>query len=505
MTVESAGVVTTVIGQAENFTMQITDQIQKWLEERGIETEVAIKCGVYTEKQPENGGNVIVFPYSMKAGDLSEGAKFRGPQKKFWQTKGGCKKFWNDHVLDDQLIEQGTPLVITEGEMDALAALSSGLNMVVSVPNGAPPQESGEIDQKTDNEFGYIWANWKRLVPAKKIVLAVDNDEPGQRLANELKRRLGVARCYIPTYPEGCKDLNDVLKNHGTGAVVDCIERAKPYPVETLSRMSDWPQMPDFKPMTTGWPQLDRHFMPFPGGFTVVTGVPGHGKSSVILALLANLTRLHGITVGVLSLEMPVKPMLERFLRQNFLKREYHWFEGQNAHPQIAECDKWIDDHFIFLGRPPGDGDEYSLDDLIETATIAVVRHGMSHLLIDPWNELDHLRHKDETETEYIGRAIRQLKAFANDFDCAVTVVAHPVKMGSAREKLTKPTLYDISGSANWANKADHGIVVWRPDIEETNVEVDVKKSRFHVCGTPGVTNFSFDRNTSSLQIVDEV
>ena len=71
-------------------------------------------------------------------------------------------------------------------------------------------------------------------------------------------------------------------------------------------------------------------------------------------------------------------------------------------------------------------------------------------IVLDPWNEVEHKRRRDETETDYIGRAIRAIKRFAKQYDVAFWIVAQPDK--TARGSRRIPGLYDISGSANWAN-----------------------------------------------------
>jgi hypothetical protein len=58
-------------------------------------------------------------------------------------------------------------------------------------------------------------------------------------------------------------------------------------------------------------------------------------------------------------------------------------------------------------------------------------------------------------------------------------VVAHPTKSakdGDGNYKM--PTLYDISGSANWYNKADLGVIVHRENEDDTLIKV--QKSRYH-------------------------
>lgn len=58
------------------------------------------------------------------------------------------------------------------------------------------------------------------------------------------------------------------------------------------------------------------------------------------------------------------------------------------------------------------------------------------------------------------------------------------------------PTLYDISGSANWANKADIGLVVHRPDPGSTTTQVYVRKVRFKAVGKIGAVELRYDRAT---------
>src|SRR3546814_20189810 len=58
---------------------------------------------------------------------------------------------------------------------------------------------------------------------------------------------------------------------------------------------------------------------------------------------------------------------------------------------------------------------ELDIDAFLETARISVIRDGARLIILDPWNELEHKRGRDETTTEYNGRAIRKVKAFAKD------------------------------------------------------------------------------------------
>ncbi len=120
----------------------------------------------------------------------------------------------------------------------------------------------------------------------------------------------------------------------------------------------------------------------------------------------------------------------------------------------------------------------------MELLRVAVVRDGCKIIVLDPWNEIEHKRGQGETETDYIGRAIRALKRFARRMDVSLWVVAHPAK--PQKGHTGAPSLYDISGSANWFNKADYGLVYHRPDKTVNSAHLIVAKVRMGLQGKPG-------------------
>jgi twinkle protein len=89
------------------------------------------------------------------------------------------------------------------------------------------------------------------------------------------------------------------------------------------------------------------------------------------------------------------------------------------------------------------------------------------------------------------------LKRFARNHGVHLWVIAHPNKMQTGKDnKIAVPSLYDISGSANWANKADNGIVVHRSDDIADATEIWVKKVRFKHVGKRGMTTLKYNKTT---------
>jgi twinkle protein len=67
--------------------------------------------------------------------------------------------------------------------------------------------------------------------------------------------------------------------------------------------------------------------------------------------------------------------------------------------------------------------------------------------------------------------------------------------------KVPVPSLHDICGSANWANKADLGIVVHRPNRNEPVTEIHVKRPRSKVFGKEGIVRLVYDRATGRYSL----
>jgi twinkle protein len=475
-------------------------------EDRGISAETAAKYEIYTARkngeviEPSERGNIIVFPFLERGTSVNE--KYRALPKKFWQRSGGRRTFWNSDALDDPALADGRmPLIITEGEFDALTAIECGFPLSVSVPDGAPGVADGEDPEKLapldagaeqSGKFEFLWNNRERLARIKRFVIAVDNDAPGRRLAAELVRRLSAARCLFIEYPFGCKDLNEVLTSFGPEEVSRVINQVKPYPVRGLYHLSEFPSHSALETFSTGWSTVDRHLRVFAGEFMVVTGIPGHGKSSWVLNLLVNAAENHGWRSAIFSPEMPIVPQLRDKLRRIRLRNSIEEMDRAT----LKEADAWIEDYFVFIDVDPtgADDETYDLDWLLDRATDAVLRDGVRFLVVDPWNEIEHAKRRDENVTDYIGRAIRALKRFARLYDVAVIVVAHPTKDVAKDGKSRPVTLYDIENSAHWFNKCDHGVVVDWPDSNVSESIIRVAKVRFEESGERGQVRMKFDR-----------
>lgn len=457
---------------------------KQWLDKRGNLSSVAEDMGLTSVER--DGAHWLAIPYRFDGQIVNR--KYRlTSEKRHMMDKGGKLCLWNA----DTLSERPDKLIITEGEFDALAAMACGFKHVVSVPNGA---SSAGGDPFTGNAYAYLYESEAALKDVKQIVLATDSDEPGQALARDLAAILGPERCRFLEYPDGCKDLNEVLIECGQAMLVETVQCAKPFPVAGLYRFSDFPDQAEVKAMGTGIEELDELMQVALGTLTVFSGFSNMGKTTVLNTILANAIERH-VPVCIASFETLPKPIMQAGLAKAVIGCSNEDYQG---HPDRRAVLDHIERNVTIISNALDDDADIDLEAYLELIRIAVVRDGARIVVLDPWNELEHKRGRDETETEYIGRAIRALKRFARRFNVALWVIAHPAK--PQKGMTGKPGLYDISGSANWANKADYGLIYHRPDKTVNAGTLTVVKVRMGLPGKCGEIPVRLNDNTNRIE-----
>ena len=461
----------------------LDDVAIEFLRSRGITDAVIerskVDCGRVYFPQTESEHQAVMFPY-FRDGECVN-FKYRAISEKLFRLHTGAERvlYGYDDMVDS--------VIIVEGEMDKLACAVAGHWSCVSVPDGAPSVSTKEYSSK----FDFLESAKEKLDKVFKFVIAVDSDAPGQKLEEELARRLGRERCLRVVWPEGCKDANDVLLKLGAGELKALLDNAQPYPLKGIFDLTDLSDrvvylhqhgMPSAEPL--GWHSMKGKFAIRAGEFTVITGIPGHGKSEWLDALMVNLCRNAGWCFGVYSpenqpLEMHVSKLAEKVIGKPFNRGP----SERMSEDELHTATQWLNDHVTFV-LP----EEPTLDCLLILAKALVFRKGIRGLILDPWNEIEHSRPEFLSETEYVSQCLSRIRTFARQHAVHVFVVCHPTKLAKDRDgSYPVPTPYDISGSAHWRNKADNCISVWR-DFEPGNrvTEVHIQKVRFKDIGQAG-------------------
>jgi len=456
----------------------ISDKVVKWFEGRMISQKTLIDMKIYSDNEymPQTGKeeSVICFPFFNETKLIN--IKYRDGAKNFKLVSGAELILYNING-----IKNCKTAIIVEGEIDCLSYIQVGLTNCVSVPNGA-----GSNTEYLDKYF-------ELFQEKESIYIATDNDSKGIDLRNELIRRLGQEKCLIVNYKDK-KDANEYLCTYGGLALQDTIKNAIEIPVQGIIKLSN--QYDDIYNLFTkglekgailGIPELDAIVSWELGRLAVITGIPSHGKSEWLDFVLTKLNVIHGWKIGYFSPEnYPIKYHYSKICSK-ITGKEFK--AGFISNTEYEDTFEYIKDNFFFIYPE----DDMSFNSIIEKAKYLVKRNGIKVLVIDPYNKIEHLKDKGENETEYISRFLDKLVTFARTFNVLVCLVAHPRKMPKEQGgKYEVPNLYDINGSANFYNKCDYGISIYRM-MNENEVHIHILKVKFKHLGDGGTIQMKYN------------
>ena len=451
----------------------ITSKVSKWFESRGISQKTLDDLMVTEgpEFMPQTGKSENTIQFNYIIGDELINVKYRDGRKNFKLYKGAEKVFYNINS-----IVGFDSCVITEGEMDVLALHEAGITNAISVPNGAT-LNSNNLDY-LDNCIDYF-------EDKEKVILAVDNDEPGQALQQELIRRLGAEVCFLTTF-EDCKDANEYLIKYGKDKLVNRIEGARPVPLENVTTLKDIEdEITDFvkngfKPgYQIGIPNFDSIFSTYTGQFITVTGIPSSGKSDFVDQMVVGYNQRYEWKTAFASPEnAPTYLHAHKLMRKVWQDMPTRNDIGTDKWNQVAEH---VNDNFFFI-----DMERYTLESVLRKGAELVKRKGIKCLVIDPFNKIRDVDCKTEDVNRYTMEYLTKIETFAKKYDVLVFIVAHPTKMYRDKDgNIEEPTMYNIKGGGEWYDASYHGILVHR-NYEEKTVKAKILKVKFQNLGENG-------------------
>jgi twinkle protein len=438
-----------------------TPLLYDFFAKRGISQQTVDMFGVYQtthyfHKKGEHKAGIypaIVFPYVFNHEVVNR--KYRSVHRQLAQEKDPLHTLFNVASITEDV-----DVVFVEGETDCMAVHEAGWRHVVTLKDGAPVKVKDDYDpdHDTDRRFEALKTHADVLQNVKKFILAGDSDAPGLAMREELARRLGRHRCWLVTWPEGCKDACEVMQRFGEDVVNECLHNAKAYPIDDVQEITGealdaYLELPAPRILTTGTTATDQILnLPGEGRLIIVTGVPSSGKSQWTMFLMMHLMLREDRRFLVFSPEM--QPWEEfavqcaQILIGKPARRSRTWTEDHvlMSREERREAGLWLNSRLRFLSSDAQDKPP-TLDWLLDRGTESALRLGITDLLIDPWNELEH-HSGGMPDTDYIGRSLQKLKGFANRHGCNVWIIAHPTKLKppSPGEAMSPPGPYDISG-----------------------------------------------------------
>ena len=467
----------------KNYT-ELSDNMVKYLEKRKISQSTAIELGLTEEKyyQPSKQKEVTNLVFNFFEGNTLVNKKYRSGDKKFTQSAGSKSIFYNINSILGK-----DECYIVEGEMDVLAMYETGFKNVISVPNGA-------------NDNDDYWINSENYIKGiEKFVIAVDNDEKGNDLKEKIAQRLGRYRC---TYIEwNGKDANDDLIS---GKIQESVKGKKRFPVSGTLTMGEVQDdvydlyengLPDtISPKSRAFGNLNKIFSVMRGQLTTVTGIPSHGKSNFNDWYVLNMVKDHGLKASWFSPEhSPISlynvNFIEKISGVNFWGKSNGLPVARISKEEIAKSIDWANEKLYFT---IADKDNFpTWDWIFDKFKEQMYTFGVDIFIVDAFNKV--LLPKGN-KLDAITEVLTKLTAFAQANNVMVFLVAHPTKMQKKEDgSYSMPTLYDVSGSADFRNMTHNGYTVYR-NFDESCTDIVNMKTKFGFQGKMGEKEvFEFD------------
>jgi twinkle protein len=314
----------------------MTPELLAALEARGFDAEAFLKLDLGVGEARHQPGALAIPFYDgpnvvgVKVRAIDHGQAGFGQAKQF--GAGGI--FYNLNCLTDPELAN-EPLIVTEGEPGCWAALVAGFPRSIGIP----------IASADGRRQPYVETSEPLWRDVREIILCTYDDDAGNTLREDIATAFGKSRCKWVRYPKGCHDLNEALRQFGVRGVQETIRRAQWLAVPDIYAMSELPEPPENPAMDTGIVGLKEHFRVRRGDLTVVTGIPGHGKTSFVNEVVCRLALAYGWRTIFGSFEQRPVPDHRRTLRT---------FHGQKLEKHLtpaerAAADAFIDKHFRFL------------------------------------------------------------------------------------------------------------------------------------------------------------
>ncbi len=478
-------------------TQRPRGQVQR-IPNRQLDDLAALKRYEY---EVDADGNQLA-PYYNALGEWVA-TKVRTPDKQFrWVGDGSAAGLFGAHLQPKPTAYHDT-IVVCEGEIDAVTVHATKKH-AVSLPGGA-----GSVDAILKNE-----AIWNYLTSWPKIIVALDGDEPGraasERLCSQLSMSHRETQVFQVSWPDGCKDANDVRVKRHIGELNDALDNAPQWRPSGIYNAAELSHLLD---------ELDDEGTPYPfaafdmlkgmrkGELITLTAGTGVGKSTLTRTLALHLIQNHGMRVGMIMLEesnvRTLRALVGMSAGKNLLadSRSMTIEEQKQELTKIAGLDSlWLYDHF---GSTDAEG-------LLSRMSYLAAGCRCDWLILDHVTMATTLGLADQHASERL-----VIDAVCTDIRskiCAragagVIMVAHTRKpsAGDHSNGTASLSLSDIRGSGSPAALSDAVIGLEKVssdvgDHKKDQVRVNIMKNRFSGETSNEAGYLYFNRTTGRLE-----
>ncbi len=468
---------------------EIENYDTRGFQERGITKTVAAHYGVKVSYAEDGTISSHFYPYTKDG--VTVAYKERQLPKKF-VIHG---EFKGIQLFGQNTAIGGKRIVITEGELDALAVAQAQYNHYKRFyPTVAVPSASSKsliLEQR----------EWLRSFD--EVILCFDTDEPGQKAAQEAAKVIGYDKVKLCSLPE--KDPCDVLIKHSADTLMKCIWDAKEMsPAGIVKGEAVWEQF-KLKQTIVSLPYphcLDslneKLFGMRLGEIVLFTSGTGSGKSTVIKEIVLNILANTTDMVGMVSLEESVGDTAEKFIGMQ-LKKNLITDEVTEEEQYAAFNTVFGDERLVLLDHQGSVSDESLVDKMERLALM-----GCKYIILDHITIAVSEGSKGKTGNEAVDSLMSDLLKLCKKHNIWLGVVSHLRKGEKPFEEGHLPSIDDIKGSGSIKQISFDIIAFSRNMIAEmeqvrNTIKLRVLKSRFTgKTGDCGST--SYDPKTGRLK-----
>ena len=370
--------------------------------------------------------------------------------------------------------EPVSQLIITEGEKDRLTLMSCGFPYVLSIANGA---------QTNIDESHEAFEEW--IAQVEEIIICGDTDRPGRGMVKALLNAY-TARAKVVHLSGNRKDISDVYAAFGANEVRRIIQEAEDVAAQDIYDLHQ--HEPDIlevmmgnydKGYDVGMGMLtDRIFHPTSdGGLIILTGIPNSGKTDFLNCMMTHLMCHCHKKIAFFSFELTDKRKHYRNIARIALGEAN--LEQYGNTPDSRQNEAYIKGT---LSNTVDYLNNHMFDFVLKEQTLptpATIIHaaekqrkgkGLHYLVIDPYIFVNVSEgHERSTETEQVKVMLTSIQNWSRMHGIWTVIVAHPriQRKDGTQADYSDLSLYDIAGSAQWANLADYLFTVKRVNKPE--------------------------------------
>ena len=440
---------------------------------RGISKEIVDYFKVKMSVTPEGLPQSHFYPYTKN------GKIVAYKERKLPKTFSVHGDFKDVELFGQEQSVGSKMLVITEGELDALAvaqAYKQKYNRIYPVVS--LPSASG---------INTLLAQREWVSKYESVILMFDSDEAGSQAVEKAARIVGTGRCKVASL-KGCKDPSELFLKHGPDAIVESIWGAKTWsPAGIIMGEAVWEKLKE---------RQNVESVPYPdclqglneklkgiryGEITLFTSGTGSGKSTVIKEIILDLLAKTSDKVGLISLEESVGDTAEKFISMQLKRNIMDPPPTSESELRSGYEAVFGDERLVLLDHQGSVGDA-SLIDKIEYMALM----GCKYLVLDHITIAVSEGSEGLSGNEAIDKVMSDLLKVVKKHNVWLGLISHLRKAqgGKSFEEGNIASIDDIKGSGS-IKQISFDIIAFSRNLvaesesERNTIKFKVLKSRF--------------------------